>query len=316
VSLPGPRAPTSPRPSGRGSRRRRSPHGERRRLGPVAPAADGAKVSILTDKDPQALELLRHSSAHVLATAVRQLFPHAQIGFGPRSRRLLLRLRGGAALRAGRSRGDRNEDGGVVKADYPFVREEVDRAEAKRRFKDDPLKLERIEDLGPNEVISVYTDGPFLDLCRGRTCRAPGASSTSSCSTPPAPIGAATSAADAAAHLRNGLVHQGRPRGLPAAARGGQEARPPRPGEAARSVSIQEDAGRGSSSGTPRAPCCSSAAPVSRGHATRARLLAGVYAAYHARAAVPALGHLPLYGENQFPPMARAKASRRTCAIG
>src|SRR5689334_121007 len=55
----------------------------------------------------------------------------------------------------------------VVKADYPFVREEVDRSEAKLRFKDDPLKLERIEDLGPDEVISVYTDGPFVDLCRG-----------------------------------------------------------------------------------------------------------------------------------------------------
>src|SRR5439155_1210724 len=55
----------------------------------------------------------------------------------------------------------------VVKADYPFVREEVTRAEAKRRFKDDPLKLERIDDLGPDEVISVYTDGPFVDLCRG-----------------------------------------------------------------------------------------------------------------------------------------------------
>src|SRR6266478_1090369 len=47
------------------------------------PLPDAAKVSILTDKDPQALEVLRHSSAHVLATAVRQLFPHAQIGFGP-----------------------------------------------------------------------------------------------------------------------------------------------------------------------------------------------------------------------------------------
>jgi len=54
-----------------------------------------------------------------------------------------------------------------VKADYPFVREEVSRAEAQRRFKDDPLKLERIGDLGPDEVISVYTDGPFVDLCRG-----------------------------------------------------------------------------------------------------------------------------------------------------
>src|SRR2546425_12428092 len=55
----------------------------------------------------------------------------------------------------------------VVQADYPFVREEVSRTDAKRRFKDDPLKLERIDDLGPNEVISVYTDGPFVDLCRG-----------------------------------------------------------------------------------------------------------------------------------------------------
>src|SRR2546422_5048679 len=55
----------------------------------------------------------------------------------------------------------------VVQADYPFVREEVGREEAKRRFADDPLKLERIGDLGSDEVISVYTDGPFVDLCRG-----------------------------------------------------------------------------------------------------------------------------------------------------
>ena len=132
------------------------------------PLPDGAKVSILTDKDPQALEVLRHSSAHVLATAVRQLFPHAQIGFGPP-------IEDGFYYDFAVERPFGPEDlaaiekkmGEVVQADYPFVREEVDRAEAKRRFKDDPLKLERIEDLGPNEVISVYTDGPFVDLCRG-----------------------------------------------------------------------------------------------------------------------------------------------------
>ena len=55
----------------------------------------------------------------------------------------------------------------VAAANYPFVREEVNRAEAKRRFADDPLKLERIDDLKQDEVISVYTDGPFVDLCRG-----------------------------------------------------------------------------------------------------------------------------------------------------
>src|SRR5882757_97841 len=47
------------------------------------PLPDGAKVSIHKDKDPQALELLRHASANGVATAVRQLFPHAQVGFGP-----------------------------------------------------------------------------------------------------------------------------------------------------------------------------------------------------------------------------------------
>jgi len=128
----------------------------------------GAKVTILTDKDPQALELLRHSSAHVLATAVRQLFPHAEIGFGPP-------IEDGFYYDFAVERPFGPEDleaiekkmVEVVKADYPFVREEVSRADAKQRFKDDPLKLERIEDLGPNEVISVYTDGPFVDLCRG-----------------------------------------------------------------------------------------------------------------------------------------------------
>ncbi|HZH80166.1 MAG TPA: TGS domain-containing protein, partial [Gemmatimonadales bacterium] len=47
------------------------------------PLPDGQRVATLTDKDPQALDVLRHSSAHVLATAVRQLFPQAKIGFGP-----------------------------------------------------------------------------------------------------------------------------------------------------------------------------------------------------------------------------------------
>ena len=129
---------------------------------------DGVKVAILTDRDPQALDVLRHSSAHVLATAVRQLFPYAKIGFGPP-------IEDGFYYDFEVERPFGPEDleaiekkmVEVVKADYPFVREEVSRAEAKQRFKDDPLKLERIDDLGPNEVISVYTDGPFVDLCRG-----------------------------------------------------------------------------------------------------------------------------------------------------
>src|SRR5213594_4061186 len=132
------------------------------------PLPDGIKVAILTDKDPQALDVLRHSSAHVLATAVRQLFPHAQIGFGPPIEDgFYYDFEVPTPFGPEDLEAIEKKMMEVVKADYPFVREEVSRTEAKRRFKDDPLKLERIDDLGPNEVISVYTDGPFVDLCRG-----------------------------------------------------------------------------------------------------------------------------------------------------
>jgi threonyl-tRNA synthetase len=129
---------------------------------------DGATVAILTDKDPDALGLLRHSAAHVLATAVREIFPGAGIGFGPA-------IDDGFYYDFDVPRPFTPEDleriearmAEVVKSDFPFVREVVDRSEANRRFSDDPLKLERISELGDDETISVYTDGPFTDLCRG-----------------------------------------------------------------------------------------------------------------------------------------------------
>jgi threonyl-tRNA synthetase len=132
------------------------------------PIEADAAVSIITDKDPDALDVLRHSSAHILATAVRELFPGAGIGFGPA-------IEDGFYYDFDVPRPFAPEDlerieqqmGEVAKRDYPFVREVVDREEAYRRFADDPLKLERIAELGPDETITVYTDGPFQDLCRG-----------------------------------------------------------------------------------------------------------------------------------------------------
>ena len=125
-------------------------------------------LAILTDRDPEALEVLRHSAAHVLATAVRELFPGAGIGFGPP-------IEDGFYYDFEVPRPFTPEDleriearmGQVAQADYPFVREVVDRETANRRFADDPLKLERIGELGDDETITVYTDGPFTDLCRG-----------------------------------------------------------------------------------------------------------------------------------------------------
>jgi threonyl-tRNA synthetase len=132
------------------------------------PIERDVSLAILTERDPEALEVLRHSAAHVLATAVRDLFPGAGIGFGPP-------IEDGFYYDFEVPRPFTPEDlerieakmGEVAKADYPFVREVVDRGAANRRFADDPLKLERISELGDDETISVYTDGPFTDLCRG-----------------------------------------------------------------------------------------------------------------------------------------------------
>jgi threonyl-tRNA synthetase len=132
------------------------------------PLDTDATVAILTERDPEALEVLRHSSAHILATAVRELFPNAGIGFGPP-------IEDGFYYDFQVDRPFTPEDlerleakmAEVAARDFPFVREVVDRREANRRFADDPLKLERIAELGDDETITVYTDGPFVDLCRG-----------------------------------------------------------------------------------------------------------------------------------------------------
>ncbi|MDO8665368.1 MAG: threonine--tRNA ligase [Gemmatimonadales bacterium] len=132
------------------------------------PLVSSGPFQLLTDQDADALFVLRHSAAHALATAVRRLFPDAGIGFGPP-------IEDGFYYDFAVPRPFTPEDlekieaemREVVKADYPFVREEVLRGEAEQRFAGDPLKLERLAEIRDDEVISVYTDGPFVDLCRG-----------------------------------------------------------------------------------------------------------------------------------------------------
>jgi threonyl-tRNA synthetase len=134
----------------------------------MTPIRKGGAFTVITEKDPRSLAVLRHSGAHILATAVRRLRPDAKIGFGSA-------IEDGFFYDFEVDKPFTPEDletfeaemRKVVAEKFPFVREEVSRADALRRFSDDPLKLERIEDLGPDEVISTYTDGPFIDLCRG-----------------------------------------------------------------------------------------------------------------------------------------------------
>ncbi|MFN2564779.1 MAG: threonine--tRNA ligase [Gemmatimonadaceae bacterium] len=134
----------------------------------ATPLRAGGPFRVLTERDPEALAVLRHSAAHVLATAVRRLRPDAKIGFGPAIEDgFYYDFEVAEPFTPQDLEAFEAEMRRVAQAKYPFVREEVTADEARRRFADDPLKLERIADFGADDVISTYTDGPFVDLCRG-----------------------------------------------------------------------------------------------------------------------------------------------------
>lgn len=134
----------------------------------MTPLRSSGPFRVLTERDPEALSVLRHSAAHLLATAVRRVRPEAQIGFGPS-------IEDGFYYDFGVDHPFTPEDleafekqmHKIASEKYPFVRAELDRTAAERVFQEDLLKLERLSELGDGEVISIYTDGPFTDLCRG-----------------------------------------------------------------------------------------------------------------------------------------------------
>jgi threonyl-tRNA synthetase len=133
-----------------------------------AEVSNGAAVAIVTERDSEALELLRHSAAHVMAEAVMQLFPGARFGIGPA-------IEDGFYYDIEVDRTFTPEDLGaieermrtIIAGEQPFSRRVIDRAEALRVFEDQPYKLELIGELPEGEDISTYTSGVFTDLCRG-----------------------------------------------------------------------------------------------------------------------------------------------------
>jgi threonyl-tRNA synthetase len=141
----------------------------------AAPLADGERIEILTAERPEALEVLRHDAAHVLATAVVELWPGTKVSIGPP-------IESGFYYDFEFPDGFRpsEEDLGPIEermaahidADEPFKRSEIPTAEAIERFRGEgqPYKVELIEDLIRDEgveSVSLYRNGPFVDLCRG-----------------------------------------------------------------------------------------------------------------------------------------------------
>ncbi|HEX5145856.1 MAG TPA: threonine--tRNA ligase [Conexibacter sp.] len=141
----------------------------------AAPLRDGARLEIVTPSSDDALELLRHDTAHVLAAAVMDLYPGVKISIGPPIEDGFyydFEFPDGVSLSDAdfeRIEGKMREH---VKADERFAREDVSVADALERFEREqqPYKVELIEDLVRNEgveTVSLYTNGPFTDLCRG-----------------------------------------------------------------------------------------------------------------------------------------------------
>ncbi|HEX6458370.1 MAG TPA: threonine--tRNA ligase [Thermoleophilaceae bacterium] len=132
---------------------------------------DGEPIEIVTDRSPDALDLLRHDTAHVLAEAVLELYPGTQVTIGPP-------IEDGFYYDFDFPDGVKISDADFerieqkmrehIKADEPFERTEVSAEEAIERFKKEgqDYKVELIEDLG-EPTVSLYRNGPFTDLCRG-----------------------------------------------------------------------------------------------------------------------------------------------------
>ena len=129
-----------------------------------------ALVGIVTDRDPEGLEILRHSSAHLLAYAVKELFPEAQVTIGPV-------IDNGFYYDFAFERPFTPDDlvaiekrmADIAKRDYPVIREVWKRDDATDYFKSigEQYKAELIAAIPEGQEVSLYREGGFVDLCRG-----------------------------------------------------------------------------------------------------------------------------------------------------
>src|SRR5712672_758339 len=129
-----------------------------------------ASLAIVTDKDPDGLEVLRHSTAHLLAYAVKELFPDAQVTIGPV-------IENGFYYDFSFKRPFTPEDlvaiearmAELAKKDFPVTREVWPRDKAVQYFKSicEHYKAEIIAAIPAGEEVSLYREGDFIDLCRG-----------------------------------------------------------------------------------------------------------------------------------------------------
>ena len=129
--------------------------------------AEGEEVSFLTGEDKEGFEILNHSCSHLMAQAIHHLYPNAKFGYGPAIEEGFYYDVDFAdvALTDSAFPSIEAEMRKLVKENLPYKRAEVSKEEALSIFKDNPYKVEHIQEL--EGTISTYTQGDFVDLCRG-----------------------------------------------------------------------------------------------------------------------------------------------------
>ncbi|QOP44502.1 threonine--tRNA ligase [Sulfurimonas sediminis] len=122
---------------------------------------------ILLDNSPESLEVLRHSTAHLMAQAIKSLYPDAEFYVGPVVKEgFYYDFKTSAEIGEGDLKKIEKQMLSFAKKKYPIEKYEISMDEAKEKFKDDHLKLEVMKRI-PSDTVSIYKQGEFEDLCRG-----------------------------------------------------------------------------------------------------------------------------------------------------
>jgi threonyl-tRNA synthetase len=127
---------------------------------------EDCNIRLITTKDAEAVEILRHSCAHVMAEAVQNLYNDAKLTIGPVVEDGFYYDIDMAPISEDDFPAIEAEMQKIIKAKKPFERSVVSKDEALEMFKDNPYKMELIKEL-KDETISIYKQGGFIDLCRG-----------------------------------------------------------------------------------------------------------------------------------------------------
>ena len=125
-----------------------------------------AALRLITTKDPEALEIMRHSAAHVMAQAILHLYPQARLTIGPVVEEGFyydIDMPPVSEEDFARIEAEMKK---IVQEKLPLQREEIPKAEALALYRNEPYKLEMLQDL-QDGTISLYRQGDFFDLCRG-----------------------------------------------------------------------------------------------------------------------------------------------------